>query len=285
MAGTLKLMSVSRRVFLAATAATGLAAPNLGVAADRPVLVDTHVHCFAGADPRFPYHPRGPYQPEETSTVEQLLKAMDDGGIDRAIIVHPEPYQDDHRYLEHCLTVGRGRLKGTVLFFVDQPGSIEQLPATVAKLPGGVVALRVHAYAPERLPPFDRQSLRKLWRAAAEAGIMIQLHVEARWAAPFTPEEFNVVVGWSRFPQTVMKISSLQPRTVFPHRDILPYLRQLTDAYGPDRLISGGGFGPGATGASYAAAFQKTRSYLSHLSDADMAKVQGLNAMKLFGFA
>ena len=41
--------------------------------------------------------------------------------MDYAVVVHPEPYQDDHRYLEHCLDVGRGKLKGTCLFFADRP--------------------------------------------------------------------------------------------------------------------------------------------------------------------
>ncbi len=35
---------------------------------------------------------------------------MTEGGVDHAVVVHPEPYQDDHRYLEHCLAVGKGWL-------------------------------------------------------------------------------------------------------------------------------------------------------------------------------
>ena len=57
-------------------------------------------------DPRFPYHKDAPYRPKDPATPEQLLAAMDAGGVTGAVIVHPEPYQDDHRYLEYCLAKG-----------------------------------------------------------------------------------------------------------------------------------------------------------------------------------
>ena len=81
--------------------------------ARRPPVIDTHVHCFAGPDdPRFPYHPDGPYRPGEPAPPEHLLRCMAEAGVDHAVVVHPEPYQDDHRYLEHCLDVGQGQAQG-----------------------------------------------------------------------------------------------------------------------------------------------------------------------------
>src|SRR6185295_1457708 len=91
-------------------------------------VVDTHVHCFAGFDnPRYPYHPDAPYKPETPARPDQLLRAMDAAGVDFAVIVHPEPYQDNHDYLEHALELGRGRLKGTCLFFAGRPGALDQM--------------------------------------------------------------------------------------------------------------------------------------------------------------
>src|SRR5882672_5154371 len=100
-------------------------------------VVDTHVHCFAGFDnPRYPYHPDAPYKPETPARPDQLLRAMDGAGVDFAVIVHPEPYQDDHDYLEHCLELGRGRLKGSCLFFAGRPGALEGMAALVKRCPG-----------------------------------------------------------------------------------------------------------------------------------------------------
>ena len=177
---------MSRRVFVAGSAAALGTAALADAAQPQPrvPIVDTHLHCFGGRDDkRFPYHERAPYRPDETATPEQLLKAMDGAGVDYAIVVHPEPYQDDHRYLEHCLQVGKTRLKGTALVFADRMGSTAQLPNLVKKL--GVVAVRIHAYAPDRQPPFGRRELRDLWTQATDLGIAVQLHFEPRYAGGF----------------------------------------------------------------------------------------------------
>jgi predicted TIM-barrel fold metal-dependent hydrolase len=295
-------VSLTRRSFLAGSAAlaAGCATPRTP---DATPVVDTHLHCFAGADDaRFPYHADGPYRPAEAATPEHLLRVMDEAGIDRAIVVHPEPYQDDHRYLEHCLAVGGKRLKGTCLYFAGRDSGMDAL---VKRLP--IVAGRIHAYAPERLPPFGKPELRALWKRIAGLGIAVQLHFEPRYAPGFeplirefprttviidhlgrplqgTPEEHEVVVRWSRFPNTVMKLSSFQPETQYPHRRVAPIIRRLSDAYGPDRLLYGGGFGAEATGASYRATVERARSFIAHLSAPDQAKVLGGTAARLFGF-
>jgi predicted TIM-barrel fold metal-dependent hydrolase len=303
---------MDRRTFLGSSAAaTVLASVGSGPGdspARRPPVIDTHVHCFAGLDdPRFPYHPDGPYRPGEPAPPEHLLRCMAEAGVDHAVVVHPEPYQDDHRYLEHCLDVGRGNLKGTCLFFANKPGSLDRMAELVRRREGQVVAARIHAYAPDRLPPFGTAELRAFWERVGDLGLAVQLHFEPRYAPGFepliraypkttviidhlgrpfqgTPEEHAVVVGWAKLPNTVMKLSSLPEKSQYPHRDIAPVIRALTDAYGPDRLIYGGGYGVEATGASYRAVRERLLSYLAHLGVRDQAKVLGGNAARLFGF-
>jgi predicted TIM-barrel fold metal-dependent hydrolase len=230
---------------------------------------------------------------------------MDEAGVDCAVVVHPEPYQDDHRYLEHCLEVGGKRLKGTLLVFADRPGSLERMSDLCKRL--DVVSTRIHAYAPDRLPPFGKPELRELWKTATDNGLAVQLHFEPRYAPGFEPlikefpqtrvivdhlgrplqgtrREHQAVVRWARFDNTVMKLSSLPTTGSYPHRDIGPAVRELADAYGADRMIYGGGFGPDATGKTYRQAFEHARSYVSHLTATDQAKIFGENASRLFGF-
>jgi predicted TIM-barrel fold metal-dependent hydrolase len=295
---------VSRRTFLA-TAALGCASRLTG-AEDRAPVVDTHLHCFAGPDDkRFPYHKDGPYQPDEPATPEHLLRCMNGAGVDYAVVVHPEPYQDDHRYLEHCLEIGQGKLKGTCLFFAGRPNTEREMRALAKKWP--IVAARIHAYNPDRLPPFGQPELRELWRLAGELGLAVQLHFEPRYAPGFepyfrdfksvrvlidhlgrpfqgTPKEHAVVVGWSKYDNVVMKLSAVPDRRTYPHRDPAPVLRQLADAYGADRLMYGGGYGPKATGESYRAERERIAAFLPHLSGADRAKLFGGTAARLFGF-
>lgn len=297
--------SLSRRGFLAAGAMAANAFPASAALAEKSPVVDTHLHCFAGpADARFPYHKNAPYTPE-AATPEHLLRCMADGGVDFAVVVHPEPYQDDHRYLEHCLSVGKEKLKGTCLFFADRDDSPRRLADLAKRLP--LVAARVHAYNPYRLPPFGQPGLKALWKAAGVAGIAVQLHFEPRWAEGFepliaefkdvrvfvdhlgrplqgTPKEYERIVRWAKYPNVVVKLSAVPSRRNYPHREVDREAKQLTDAFGADRLMSGGGFGAAATGASYRAERERIAGLLAHLPEADRAKIFGGTAARLMGF-
>jgi predicted TIM-barrel fold metal-dependent hydrolase len=297
--------TIPRRQFFAASASM-LAGPLFAAEAKGVPIIDTHLHCFAGkGDRRFPYHPKAPYEPEKAATPEHLLECMDGTGVDFAIVVHPEPYQDDHRYLEHCLEVGKDRLKGTCLFFAGSDRIEERMRDLAKKLP--LVAARIHAYAPERLPPFGKPELRAFWKLVTDLGLAVQIHLEPRYAEGFepllkeftsttiiidhlgrpmqgTPEEHARIVNWSRFKNTVMKLSAVPEKRQYPHRDPAALIRRLTDAFGPDRMIYGGGFNENATPASYKVERERIAGFLAHLSDADRAKVLGGTVAKLFGF-
>lgn len=304
-------LSTTRRAFLRTAAATpfalaGSVRPGDGGQAPAVPVVDAHLHCFAGTrDKRFPYHARAPYRPEPAASPEHLLRCMDGAGVNYAVVVHPEPYQDDHRYLEHCLAIGKGRLKGTCLVFADRGGSVAQLAPLARKLP--IVAVRIHAYAPDRLPPFGKRELRELWTRATDLGLCVQLHLEPRHAPRFepylkefaatriiidhlgrpfqgTPQEHAVVVRWARFKNTYMKLSAIPDRRQYPHRDIAPTIKELVNAYGADRMLYGGGFGADATPQTYRAARERARAFIDFLPAADQAKVLGGTAARLFRF-
>jgi len=296
----------TRRQFLLSTGAVPLSA-RLALAEERVPIVDTHLHCFAGkASAKFPYHKDAPYQPPEAATPEHLLACMKEAGVDYAVVVHPEPYQDDHRYLEHCLTVGKKKLKGTCLFFAGKPDAPAKLKELAKTLP--LVAARIHAYNPDRLPPFGKPELKSLWKAAAEAGLAVQLHFEPRYAPGFEPlinefretrvfidhlgrpfqgteKEYAVVLGWAKYDNVVMKLTSIPSRKGYPHRDPQPVVKQLTQAFGAERLMSGGGFNASADGTSYRAERDRIAALLAHLSVADRAKIFGGTAAKVMGFA
>ena len=228
---------------------------------------------------------------------------MADGGVDYAIVVHAEPYQDDHRYLEYCLTVGKGKLKGTCLFFAGRPGNAEKLRQLAKAVP--LVAGRVHAYVETRLPPFGTPELTQLWKQYSDLGLAVQLHFEPRFAPGFEPlikefaittvlidhmgrpfqgtaKEHAVVLKWAKYKNVVVKLSAVPAKRNYPHRDPLPVVKQLTEAFGADRLMYGGGFSASATGARYKAERDRIAALLTHLSDADRARIFGGTAAKLF---
>src|SRR5438128_2027127 len=135
-------MRLTRRELLAGAVA---ALPAWPAARPRRMVVDTHVHLFAGDTQRFPYAPDAPYAPK-VAPLEDYLKFVVAARISHAVIVHPEPYQDDHRYLEYCLAhePSRGFFKGTCLFDPIAPDTPSRMEALAQRHPGRIVALRIH---------------------------------------------------------------------------------------------------------------------------------------------
>jgi predicted TIM-barrel fold metal-dependent hydrolase len=302
---------ITRRDFVAVAAASTVSvAANQATAAKSaaPPVIDTHLHCFAKpGDKRFPYHQRAPYRPTTGASPEHLLHCMAGAGVDHAIVVHPEPYQDDHRFLDHCLQVGGKKLKGTCLFFGDRPGSILKMPTLVKQHPGRIVAARIHAFRKDRIPDFSKPGVGQVWKMAAELGLAVQLHFEPKYARGFetfireypkttvvidhlgrplqsTRAEHDLVFRWARYKNTIIKVSSLPAEDATTTRPIGPIIRRLVDAYGPSRSIYGGGFNGSATPGSYRAYRQRVAGYLGKLSKQDLGLVLGGTAARVFGF-
>ncbi len=293
---------------ISSLAALGLFGAEGATSQKQLPIIDTHVHCFAGIkNKEFPYHKEGPYQPEAITSPQILLDQMTKAGVDFAVVVHPEPYQDDHRYLEYCFSIGKKQLKGTCLFFADRDDSIRLMGELVKRNPGKIVALRFHAYNKDKLPPFEKPQLRNLWKAATELGLNIQLHFEPRYAPGFEPlikefsktkviidhmgrpfdgttEENNRVLEWAKFDNTIMKVSSLPDTKMFPDRDAGKVIKDLVNRFTPKRLIYGGGFDDKSDSQSYRAYREQTKAFLKALSPLEQSMVFGVNAQRLFGF-
>lgn len=302
---------ISRRRFVGGAAAV--------FAAPRPAgpLIDTHVHLFASDQKRFPYHPNATYRPP-AQDLKDYIAFVRQAGIDHTVIVHPEPYQDDHRYLEHCFAnePSRGFFKGTCLFDPIAPETPGRMAALVKKHPKRIVALRIHVNRAREAPPTtggairDRDlrhpAMRATWRAAGDLGLAIQMHFIpchapdiAALAAEFrgvsvildhlaragqgTPAEYEEVLRMARLPRVYMKFSgvSYSSKQKHPHRDVQPLVRRTFDAFSADRMIWGG---LGMNLEDFRRNLAMFEEMFDFASAADRAKIRGLTAARLFGF-
>jgi predicted TIM-barrel fold metal-dependent hydrolase len=220
-------------------------------------------------------------------------------GIDRAVLVHPEPYGDDHRLILECLAREPARLRGAAHFFPKDPASPRMLAELVRREPR-IVAVRLHAHRGKEhyLDSFADDGVRALWRAAAELGLIVELHIGPNYAAQAgeaiaafpsvpvlidhmaepkfgTPAEYAEVLRLARFANVTMKLSGLShvSNDAPLHLDIKPLVRQLADAFGPERLCWGSGT-PRIVDA-----------HLDHFSAAERDKVKGGNLAALLRFA
>src|ERR1051325_6213084 len=121
-----------------------LAASALPRATPGQRVIDTHVHLFDDDRNRFPYHRNASYQPPPAplAAYKEFVKQVK---LAHTVIVHPEPYQDDHSYLEYCFAnePSPGYFKGTCLFDPIDPATPGRMKALAAKNPGGIAALRI----------------------------------------------------------------------------------------------------------------------------------------------
>ncbi len=247
-------MILTRRQVLAG--ATALPVWNAGRPAG--VIVDSHIHLFAGDPQRFPFAANAPYRPEAL-TLEAYGKFAAEAKIDHAVIVHPEPYQDDHRYLEYCLAhePSKGFFKGTCLFdpiAAETPARMEEV---VKRNPGRIVALRIHETRKAGVTPTvsgpirDRDlrhpAMKTTWKKAQSLGLAIQMHfvpchapqigeLVAQFpdatvildhlgrAGEGTSQEYAGVLKLASYPRVHMKYSGVaySSKEQYPHRDVAP---------------------------------------------------------------
>lgn len=301
---------LTRRELLAAPAALAAAAPG-------GPLIDTHIHLFAANRAQFPYHANAPYQPPPEPPGGYSAFALR-AGIAHTVIVHPEPYQDDHRYLEYCLDhePRKDFFKGTCLFdpaLADTPARMREL---VKRRPGRIVALRIHAMRKCTEPASaggaikDRDlgsaAMKTTWRAASELGLAIQMHFipcHARairaLAETFrdtsvvldhlgrhgqgTPQEYEDVFRMAKLPRVYMKFSGVgySSKEPPPHRDVAPLIKRLFSEFGPERILWGG---LGKNEQEFAEKRATFDELFAFASEADRERIRGRNAARLYGF-
>jgi predicted TIM-barrel fold metal-dependent hydrolase len=280
-------------------------------------LIDTHIHLFAGDQKLFPYHPNATYRPP-AQPLETYAEFLRQSRIDHVILVHAEPYQDDHRYLEYCFEhePSPGFFKGACLFDPIDPQTPARMEELTRRFPGRIVALRIHENHAPGTPPTRSGAIRDrdlrdpatkaAWRKAQSLGLAIQMHFIPYYApqigglaaqfpdAPVildhlgragqgSPAEYEGILKLARLPRVYMKYSAVgySSKQGYPFRDAQPLVRRAFDAFGPDRMLWGG---LGHDMAEFQRQVDLFDQMFAYASETDRAKIRGANAMRLFAF-
>lgn len=289
----------TRRAVLAG--AMGAAGGSLSAA---PAIVETHVHLFDPA--RVPYAPDAPYRPAPYP-LEAHVKLVESAGLATSVIVHPEPYQDDHRYLEYCFAhePRAGYFKGVCLFDPLREETPQRLRSLMGRWPGRIVAMRIHEtkMVPEATGPIRNRDMkdpgmRACWKALTALGVAIQMHFIPGQARNIrnlaekipdatvildhmgrpgdgTEQEYEEVLRLAELPHIILKYSGWD----MYKGDLSRLTRRIYDAFGPDRIIWGM---LGSTIEEYRRQAARLEELLGFATAADRAKIAGGNAMRLF---
>ncbi|MGH2353839.1 MAG: amidohydrolase family protein [Chloroflexota bacterium] len=263
------------------------------------MIVEWNVHMFSRDQARYPFHPQAAYRPNVSRLADDplvvYLQRMEQEGIDRAVLVHPEPYGDDHRLVRDCLQREPDRLRGTCLFYPKDPYAPRKLEDLVRQEPR-IVALRFHAHRGKEqyLDSFADPGVRALWAKAGDLGLIVELHIGPNYAAqageairafPAVPVvidhlaepktgnavEYADVLALARFDNVYMKLSGINhfAGDAPLYLSAKPFTRLVVDAFGPDHMVWGSGTP------------EMVDAHLEHLSAANREKVKGGNLARL----
>jgi predicted TIM-barrel fold metal-dependent hydrolase len=148
--------------------------------------------------------------------------------------------------------------------------------------------------------------MRETWRKVHSLGLAIQMHFVPHFAPQIralaevfpempvildhlgragegTPAEYEEVLKLAKLPRTYMKYSAVRysSKQEYPHRDVKPLIRRVYDAFGPGRIIWGG---LGMNMEEFHRQAKLLDEMFDFASEADRAKIRGLNAARLYGF-
>ena len=266
------------------------------------MIIEWNHHLFSSDVQRHPWHKNAVYIPDvshqHADPLADYLQHMQAQGIDRAVVVQPEPYGDNHSVVLEALKREPDRLRASSLFYpkdADAPAKLE----TLVKHEPRIIATRFHAHRGKEmyLDSFNDAGVRALWAKAAELGLIIELHIGPNYANdarslveafPETPvlidhlcepaygtiAEFANVLALAELPNVIMKLSGIAHIALDApaYTSAARLTRLIADAFGPDRLAWGGE--PPSV----------IRAHLSHWPKADVEKVLGGNLQRLLNW-
>ena len=266
------------------------------------MIVEWNAHIFSRDLKRYPSHKNASYTPDLAQVPDDPLGAylerMERDSIDRAVLVQPEPYGSDHSLILDCLERAPQRLKGTSLFYPQDPDASHKLEELVARQPR-IIATRFHAHRGKELylDSFASREVRTLWERAGELGLIIELHIGPNYALQAADAiqaypDFTVLIDHLAEPHmgnaveyahvlelashdnVYMKLSGLNHfSTDAPlYLDARPFTRRVIEAFGPHRLVWGSGT-PRIVDA-----------HMEGFSESDRMRVKGDNLVKLLAW-
>jgi predicted TIM-barrel fold metal-dependent hydrolase len=233
---------------------------------DVMLIVDSQVHIWGADTPERPWPKRAPPQRPVPLGKDELLRDMDEGGVNRAIIVPPS-WEGDRNDLaiEACVAhPDRFAIMGRL--DPQDPRSRGQL-RTWRNQPG-MLGLRFTFHTPALSPLLTEGHMDWVWKEAEEAGVPIYVLVPHAlvYAIDAVAErhpglklvmdhlaltsgrkdadafaEFDKVLAIAKRPNVAAKASALPCYSTdqYPYPSLQPYIRQAYDAFGPKRLFWG----------------------------------------------
>ena len=230
------------------------------------LIADAQVHIWGADTPERPWPKRAPPQRPIPLGADDLLREMNEAGVDRAVLVPPS-WEGDRNDLALAAAKAHPDRFAIMGRFDPEASDARQLVATWREQPG-MLGMRFTFHTPILLPILTEGRADWLWAEAEKAGVpmMILVHhshvpliddVAARYpglkitmdhlgmtSGKYDADNFgslDQLLALAKRPNVAVKASALPCYTKdsYPFRSLEPYLKRVYDAFGPRRMFWG----------------------------------------------
>jgi predicted TIM-barrel fold metal-dependent hydrolase len=308
-----------RELLITGTAVLGgpfAVAEPTSAAASEPALpwIDAHSHIWPAEVDRYPLAPgltKKDLNPP-SFTDDELLAVAKPEGVGRVVLIqHSIYHRFDNSYLLDAVKRHPSRFRVQGMVDDHQPGSVTRMKALLSQ---GVTGFRITPFIrkpAEQSRWLETQGMHEMWKTAAETGQAMCLLINpgdlpATIAMcerhPSTPvvidhfarigadglirdEDVQRLCQLARKKQTYVKLSAFYAlgKKKPPYDDLIPMIRKLLDAYGPERLMwASDAPYQLAEGQGYRASISLIRDRLDFLSRSDREQLLVKTAEKVF---
>ncbi len=269
-------------------------------------IIDPHVHVWVN-DPAYPWAPDNPNPPAEDATCEMLLEEMARNGTEKTVLVQVIHYKWDNRYAGDCLRKYPDRFEGVCRVDPENPAAADDLSRWVEEY--GFRGVRLSPGAGREGDWFTGRGLDRLWRRTRDLNVPMciltsqgRLPDLERWIRKYDDVQVCVDhMAWppvdgtgdaanllrlARYPEVYVKISGTWgvSQESYPYRDTHAVVRQVYDAFGPERLMWGTDWPLVERKCGYAGALDIVRKELAFLNDTDREWILGKTVLRLWPF-
>jgi predicted TIM-barrel fold metal-dependent hydrolase len=314
---------LTRRNFLDSTVGAGLALATQGAQPGtaqplqqrRRVIVHSQIHMWKANTPDRPWAPGTRPQLPEPMTIERVVPMIDEGGVERVVIVPPTLEGERVDYGQEAARRYPGRFATMGRIALDNPGSARRLP-TWREQPS-VLGIRLNfglGIGGERPAWLTDGTADWFWPAAEKAGIPVMFLTTGQTSlfgriAEGHPQLILIIdhmgvsseavrnktmpaaiaesAALAKYPNVSVKLSAapLFSSEPYPFRDVTPHIHRFFDAFGPRRCYWGTDVTNSFVKATYRQRVTHFTEELNFLSEVDKDWIMGSAILARLGWA
>ncbi len=274
------------------------------------VIVDSQVHIWGADTPERPWPAGRAAQAQRPIPLgaEELLRAMDEAGVDRVVIVPPSWEGDRNDLALAAAATYPDRFAVMGRFPVEAPAEAGRLQSWREQ--PGMLGVRLTLHRPPWREGFENGSVDWFWPAVERAGLPVMVYVPGlvsrldviagrhrglplivdHLARPMATQDeaafadLDELLVLARHPNVAVKVSALPCYTSesYPFRNLHRHIRRVYDAFGPRRMLWGTDYS--RLPCSYREAISLFTEALDFLSGQDKEWIMGRAAAEWLGW-